>query len=80
MQISTPASALRTALERATGEIATAAPTARPGTLRIAVPVPANPGDEQWERVLLALRSAWRWGSTDAAGRTVVWAEIREDL
>jgi hypothetical protein len=74
------ASALRTALERATGEIATAATTNRPGTLRITVPVPTGSDDPRWRGVLRALESAGRWGSTDSAGRTVVWAEIREDL
>lgn len=79
MQVSVRADALREALERATGEVASATATRVPGTVRITVPIPERCTDEQWAAVLRALTSVARWGATDGSGRTEVWAEIQED-
>lgn len=75
MQISTRAAALRAALERAAGAVATAGEPA-PGRVRFTAPVPAGCTAERWAAILRALDSSDTWGSTDATGRTQVWAEI----
>ncbi|MCU7825467.1 hypothetical protein [Kitasatospora sp. DSM 101779] len=78
MQVSVRANVLREALERATGEVATTTGKA-PGAVRITVTIPERCTDEQWAAVLQVLRSVARWGASDGAGRTVVWAEVQED-
>jgi hypothetical protein len=76
VQISVRAAAVRAALERATRAIAEA--SQQHGRLRFSAPVPIGCTPERWALILRALDSADCWGSTDAAGRTQVWAEIRE--
>ncbi|MEU9127216.1 hypothetical protein AB0D08_03700 [Kitasatospora sp. NPDC048540] len=77
MQISVRAAALRSAIEQATGELAHAHPTAT--GLRITASVPTDCGPERWADILKAITVAERWGATDAAGLTQIWAEIQED-
>lgn len=77
MQISVRASAVRTALERATGSVALVA--VGDGRLRFTAPVPICVTAERWAAILLALDSADEWGSHTTDGRTVVWAITRED-
>ncbi|MEV4611280.1 hypothetical protein AB0K43_01570 [Kitasatospora sp. NPDC049258] len=78
MQISARATALRRAIERATGEPAAAHRTE--AGLRISAPVPADCGPERWADILGALSAADRWGASGAAGLTQIWVEIQEDL
>ncbi len=76
MQISTRASDLRTAIERATGVRADV--RSAPGSTRITIPCP--PDDiPTWSELLRALRTADRWGSVTADGQTVIWAQIEEE-
>ncbi|MFC8716499.1 hypothetical protein [Kitasatospora sp. NPDC057198] len=75
MQISARASGLRAAIERAAG--ARAEVRAAVGATRISVPSP--PADvPTWGELLEALRTADRWGSVTAEGRTVLWAQVEE--
>ncbi|WP_033212963.1 hypothetical protein [Kitasatospora phosalacinea] len=75
MRISTRASELRTAIERASGVRADVRVSV--GSTRISIPAP--PADAPtWGELLRALRTADRWGSVTAGGRTVLWAQIEE--
>lgn len=67
---------LRTAIERASGSVASV--TSRPHGLRVTVAAPPRLSTEQWGSLLSALQLADRWGSGDATGEIVVWAEIKE--
>ncbi|MFJ4679543.1 MULTISPECIES: hypothetical protein [Kitasatospora] len=76
VQISTRASDLRTAIERASG--AQADVRCAVGSTRISIPCP--PDDAlTWGELLRALRTADRWGSVTADGETVIWAQIEEE-
>ncbi|RKE18498.1 hypothetical protein [Streptomyces sp. TLI_171] len=76
MQISTRASDLRTAIERATGVRADVRLAV--GSTRISIPCPPDDAPS-WSELLQALRTADRWGSVTADGETVVWAQIEEE-
>lgn len=76
MQISARVSALRAAVEQASGLTATVKRTST-GT-RITIPAPPL-GSDGWALLLEALELADRYGSTDASGGIRVWAEIEED-
>lgn len=39
---------------------------------------PDSADRETWAELLVALRAADRWGSTDAAAAPEVWAEVEE--
>jgi hypothetical protein len=71
------AAVLRTALERETGQIASARETA--AGIRVSAPVPTPCGGERWAAILRVVETADQWGSTDAAGHQTVWAIVRED-
>jgi hypothetical protein len=68
---------LRAAIERASGSVASV--TARPHGQRITVAAPSRLNAERWGSLLTALRTADAWGSGDATGEIVVWAEIKEN-
>ncbi|MGW4802860.1 hypothetical protein [Kitasatospora sp. NPDC004272] len=75
VQISARASELRAAIERATGlraEVRLAV-----GSTRISIPSPPEDAPT-WSELLKALRTADRWGSVTADGRTVVWAQVED--
>lgn len=73
MPISLRAVALRTALERALDEPVHVLSTDH--GLRVHAPAPL-PSDTRWPPVLVALRSADQWGSTDSTGTLEIWAEV----
>ncbi|WP_158715010.1 hypothetical protein [Kitasatospora phosalacinea] len=76
VQISTRASDLRTAIERASG--AQADVRFAVGSTRISIPSPPDDAPT-WSELLKALRTADRWGSVTADGQTVIWAQIEEE-
>ncbi|MFJ1752716.1 hypothetical protein [Kitasatospora sp. NPDC088134] len=76
VQISMRASGLRAAIERATGALAEVRLSV--GSTRISVPCPPDDAPS-WGELLRALRTADRWGSVTADGRTVIWAQIEEE-
>ncbi|QKW19073.1 hypothetical protein HUT16_08360 [Kitasatospora sp. NA04385] len=76
VQISTRAADLWAAIERATGARADVRLTV--SSTRISVPAPPEDAPS-WGELLKALRTADRWGSVTADGRTDVWAQIDED-
>jgi hypothetical protein len=67
---------LRAAVERASGSVASV--TSGPHGQRITVPASSRLNSEQWGHLLSALQTADAWGSGDATGAIVVWAEITE--
>lgn len=75
MPISLRAAALRAVLERALDEPVRV--VTLHGSTRLHAPAP-GPGTASWSAALAALRSADRWGSTDAGGTPEIWAEITE--
>ena len=75
MPISLRAVALRAALERALGEPVHVL-NAEHGT-RIHAPAPGI-ADKAWPKVMDALRTGDRWGSSSTDGIPEVWAEVDE--
>lgn len=78
MPISLRAAALRTALERATGTPVHLLATDTGNGLRLYVAA-LDVGDRAWPAVLEAMRSADRWGSTNASGGTEIWVELDDE-
>ncbi|MFM9566102.1 hypothetical protein [Streptomyces turgidiscabies] len=75
MPISLRAAALRTALERALDEPVHVLVVER--GVRLHVAAPDTPSSAAWRDVLMALRSADQWGSTDTTDTPEIWAEVR---
>ncbi|MGY1500788.1 hypothetical protein ACW4TU_30125 [Streptomyces sp. QTS52] len=68
------AAALRTALERALGEPVHVLVVEH--GVRLHVAAPDSPDSAAWGDVLMALRSADQWGSSDATGIPEIWVEV----
>lgn len=77
MPISLRAAALRAALERATGVPVHLLAT--DSGMRLYIPAPDD-GDPAWPAVLEAMRSADRWGSTNANGSSEIWVEVNDEV
>lgn len=78
MPISLRAAALRTALERALDEPVHAVAT--DSGIRILAPAPDGSNTAVWKRVMEALRSADRWGSSGTTAAPEIWAEIDDEV
>lgn len=77
MQIGMCAGAVKAALGQATGaHVRVTRPNA--GVVRLSVLAPVDESVERWADVLAIVQSCTSWGSTDATGAVVVWAELEE--
>lgn len=74
MRLTGRALALRAELERAVGAVADVALTS--DRIRLTVTVPIDIDEERWRTALHAVQSAHDWGSSDAMGGLVIWAEL----
>ncbi|MFI9600311.1 hypothetical protein ACIHCX_10600 [Streptomyces sp. NPDC052043] len=76
MPVSPRAVELRAALENALGEPVRLTTNERATQLR--APAPAGGNLVVWQRVIAALSTADRWGSTDTSGTPEIWANVNE--
>jgi hypothetical protein len=75
MRLTRRAVALCEELQRAVGSpVTVTAPTAR--RIRLTVTLPVDIDEEHWRTALRAVQGAPDWGSADAAGALVIWAEL----
>lgn len=77
MHLSPRASEVRAAMEAAAATVARVEQT-RPGRVRISVPAP-HARSEVWEALLVAIRRGSRYGTSDAHGAPIVWAEVYDE-
>lgn len=75
MSLPAAASALRAALEEAVGFPADVS-TPGPDRTRLTVRLPADIDEDRWRAALHAVQTAPDWGSSDAMGGLVIWAEV----